>query len=222
MRSHFHDYHQLVLPLQGTIEIHVGKFTGLVSVGDCVIIKAGQKHTFHANENARFIVVDIDVLPDNINGSASEKVSIDIPLFSFIQFVESQLNSQVNQHLESMMFDLFYQLLALQPLSQKVDKRIEKVISIITQDVSKTHLNQALAKHACLSVTQFKKIFKDSTGLTCQQYLTKLRMEKAKALITHTDTPISIVSELCGYQGQSAFCRKFKQYYSVTPKAFIH
>jgi len=222
MRSHFHEYHQIVLPLQGTIDIQVGKFTGSVSVGHCVIIKAGQRHTFHANENARFVVVDIDTLPENIDGSVNEKVPIDTPLLSFVQFVENQLNNKVNQPLESMIFELFYQLLAQQPLSGKVDKRIEKVISIIMQDVSKIHLNQQLAKQACLSVTQFKKIFKESTGLTCQKYLTKLRMEKAKALLTHTDTPISIISELCGYQSQSAFSRKFKEYYGDTPKAFIH
>ena len=222
MRSHIHDYHQLVLPLQGTINIHVGKFIGLVGIGDCVIIKSGQQHDFCANEKARFIVVDMDDLPENIINLITEKISIDTPLLSFLQFVENQLNSQVNQLLEIMVFDLFYQLLAKQILSCRVDKRIEKIISIITQDISRTYGNEQLAELAYLSVTQFKKVFKESTGLTCQRYLTKLRMEKAKALLVHTDTPISIVAEQCGYQSPSAFSRMFRSYYGDMPKVFTH
>ena len=220
MRSHFHEYHQLVLPLQGSINIQVGNYKGLVSIGDCIIIKAGQRHDFFADEAARFIVVDLDDLPNNIKDSTNEKVSIDTPLIAFIQFVDKQLNSQVSHTIEITMVTLFYQLLALQPLLHKVDKRIAKVISIISHDLSKSYSNNELAQYACLSVTQFKKIFKQSIGLSCQKYLTKLRMEKAKALITHTDTPISIIADLCGYQSPSAFSRKFKDYFGDTPKSF--
>jgi len=222
LRSHFHEYHQLVIPLNGSIDIAVGKFKGLVSIGDCVIIKSGQKHDFRANDNARFIVVDTTSLPDNILHSVNENVAIDPSLLSFVQFVDIQLNQQVNQSIESKMFSLFFQLLAQQPLTKKMDKRIEKAIAIMTQDIAAMHPIDTLAKQACLSTTQFKKLFKQSTGLTCWSYLTQLRMEKAKALLTHTDTPISIVAEYCGYQSPSAFSRKFKAYFGDNPKAFIH
>ncbi|NRB81644.1 MAG: AraC family transcriptional regulator, partial [Saccharospirillaceae bacterium] len=39
IRSHYHEFHQLVLPLHGAINIKVGDYTGKVSIGDCVIIK---------------------------------------------------------------------------------------------------------------------------------------------------------------------------------------
>jgi len=222
LRSHFHEYHQLVIPLHGTINIAVGKFKGLVSIGDCVIIKSGQRHDFMANDNARFIVVDTTALPDNILQSVNERVAIDKSLLSFVQFVDIQLNQRVNQSLESTVFSLFFQLLAQQLLTNKMDKRIEKVIAIITQDIAALHSIETLAKQACLSTTQFKKLFKQSTGQTCRSYLTQLRMEKAKALLTHTDTPISIVAEYCGYQSPSAFSRKFKAYFGDIPKAFTH
>jgi len=221
IRSHFHRYHQLVLPLHGSIEIKVGKFDGLVSLGDCVIIKSGQRHDFRANEQSKFIVIDTADLPNNIIDSPDEKVSIDAPLLSFMQFIEIQLNHHVNKPLESTVFDLFYQLLSQQPLLNKVDKRIEKIIYMISQDVSQNYLNADLADQACLSTTQFKHLFKAHMGVSCQKYITQLRMEKAKTLLTHTDTPIGIVAEQCGYLSPSAFCRKFKQYFAETPKAFV-
>lgn len=36
-RQHKHDYHQIVLPLQGVIEMQVGEFDGKVSVGDAMV-----------------------------------------------------------------------------------------------------------------------------------------------------------------------------------------
>lgn len=221
LRSHFHDYHQLLMPLHGIIEINIGNFQGSVGIGDCIIIKSGQVHNFKANEQARFIVVDSKVLPDNLLTNANEKLSIDKPLLSFIQFIEIQLHNKVNHDLEIVIFDLLYQLLTQQSFSLKVDKRIEKTLQIIQQDLSKTHLINELAKKAYLSSTQFKKLFKESTGFTCKTYTTQLRMEKAKALLTHTDTPINIIAEYCGYQSPSAFSRKFRAYFNSSPNAFV-
>lgn len=220
LRSHVHQFHQLVLPLHGTIEISVGYYQGLASVGDCIIIKAGQRHDFKAHQDARFIVVDCEELPENIKKSTLINITIEQQLRSFIQFVEVQLSQTVNDRVESAVFNLFYQLLAQQSLTIIKDKRIEKVISLLNNNLAITHENTTLANIACLSITQFKKVFKASTGLSCQKYLTLRRMEKAKALLTHTDMPIHIVAEHCGYQNPSAFTRKFKQHYGQSPKAY--
>ena len=221
IHSHFHHYHQLVLPLHGSIDIKVGKFQGLVSLGDCVIIKSGQRHDFRAPEEASFIVVDLKTLPENIMTWHDEKITIDTSLLAFVQFVEKQLQRKVDHALESSMFTLFYQLLSQQTFAIKIDKRIAAVISIITEDLSPTYTNETLAQHACLSITQFKKVFKNNMGMTTQSYISQLRMEKAKALLSHTDTPINLVAEYVGYQSPSAFSRKFKAYFGSSPKDFI-
>ncbi|WP_076417617.1 AraC family transcriptional regulator [Colwellia sp. UCD-KL20] len=220
IQSHAHSYHQLVLPLHGSINISVGEFSGLVSMGDCVIIRSGETHQFKAHENARFIVVDTHTLPENITASPNEKVSINAPLLAFIQFIETQLNHHINQEIEAFTFQFFYQLLALQPLSNNIDKRLNKVLSYISQHLTTEITNTQLAQLAFLSTTQFKKVFKDNIGLTTQQYIIQQRMEKAKTLLTHTDTPIAIIAEQVGYQSPSAFSRKFKAYFGNSPKAF--
>ena len=39
MSRHTHsDYHQLVLPLQGNIQIDMDSYVGKVAVGDCIVI----------------------------------------------------------------------------------------------------------------------------------------------------------------------------------------
>lgn len=85
MRSHFHEYHQLVLPLRGSINIKVGDYSGRVNLGDCVVIQAGQQHDFHADEAARFLVADLDQLPANLTESSSVKFSISSPLLAHLK-----------------------------------------------------------------------------------------------------------------------------------------
>ncbi len=70
LQSHTHeDYHQMVLPLQGSIEITMPHYSGKVVVGDCVVICAGRQHAFKADEEARFIVADLLSLPVHLHES---------------------------------------------------------------------------------------------------------------------------------------------------------
>jgi len=52
------------------------------------------------------------------------------------------------------------------------------------------------------------------------KYVTKLRMEKAQALLTHTDYPLPFIGEKVGYKEPSAFSRKFSQYFGLSPIKF--
>jgi len=222
IRSHFHQFHQLVLPLHGAIDIKVGGYTGKVSFGDCVIIKAGQQHDFRADDAARFIVVDMENLPDNITESNIAKFSINPPLLAYIQFIDKQLAHQVNKQVESTAFELFYQLLAQQTCNERIDPRIAEVIHFIKQDISVLLSIEQLADIACLSTSQYKKLFKQNMTMTTHKYITELRMEKASALLAHTDLPIRIVAEQVGYQDLSAFSRRFSNYFGQSPKAFSY
>jgi len=58
--------------------------------------------------------------------------------------------------------------------------------------------------------------------MTTHKYITELRMEKASALLAHTDLPIRIVAEQVGYQDLSAFSRRFSSYFGQSPKAFSY
>lgn len=59
--------------------------------------------------------------------------------------------------------------------------------------------------------------FKAQKGITPTEYLTRLRMEKAKLLLKESDESVAQVAAQCGYQDASAFTRRFKQYASVSP-----
>ncbi len=218
--THSHDFNQLVLPLRGVINIRVGDFNGKVTPGECVIVKAGEAHLFTAESNARFVVADMPKLPNNISSSRYTVFAISTSLISYLHFIENQLEHQINAPLEAAMFDTFFLLLSEQVLLPTLDKRICAAISYIELNIEKPLQIKYLAKVACLSETQFKKLFKQQTASTVMRYVTKLRMEKAQALLMHTDYPLQIIGEKVGYKDLSAFSRKFSQFYGFPPTKF--
>ncbi|WP_341660879.1 AraC family transcriptional regulator [Vibrio sp.] len=217
--GHTHDYHQLVLPIAGVIDIELESYVGSVSVGECVVIPAGVCHHFRAHESARFIVADLNELSSNLLDTTSLVFTISAPLLSYLSFVESQLQHRVEDTLEDSMMSMFNQLMIQQSCDMKIDRRIRLAIQAIDKDLSDEISIDSLAAKACLSPTQFKKLFKLSTGQSVMQYVAKQRMEKAKALLTHTDMPVQLISEAVGYSDLSAFSRRFSLFFGLSPKA---
>lgn len=218
--SHSHHFDQLVLPLRGVINIRVGSFNGKVAPGECVIVKAEEEHLFTAESEARFVVADMHNLPSNLSSSQCTVFAINTSLISYLNFIENQLEHQINAPLEVAMFETFFLLLSEQPLLPKLDKRIGAAISYIEQNIEEPLQIKHLAKIAFLSETQFKKLFKQQTNTTVMGYVTRLRMEKAQALLMHTDYPLQIIGEKVGYKEISAFSRKFSQYFGFSPTKF--
>ncbi|MFC3031530.1 helix-turn-helix domain-containing protein [Pseudoalteromonas fenneropenaei] len=219
-RAHVHPYHQLVLPVQGLIDIQVGHYKAQVAVGECIVIYAGILHEFKAHTAARFVVADMAELPENLTQLPAIHFAISSPFLSYLQFITLQLADAVHPKLEQLLWQLFVTQLENQKCAQKVDPRIAKVIATMQADLCQTLSLQHYANIACLSLTQFKLVFKQSTGCSASHYLTQLKMEKAKALLTHTDMPISLIAEQLGYQNHSAFSRRFCLYFAQPPSAF--
>ena len=120
------------------------------------------------------------------------------------------------------MFDTFYKLLEQQNLFVQYDARIREVVAYIHHNFAKNLSVEVLADISCLSATQFKKNFKSQTNQTVTEYITKIRMQKAQALLLHTDSPIAIIAELVGYTDVSAFSRRFSKYFGIAPSKLKH
>ena len=207
--GHSHLFHQLVLPLRGVINIDIGGFTGKVTPGECVVIRKANVHHFTADVEARFVVADMNELPENLSSSNTVVFSVSQPLLRFINFIEAQLEHQVNEELEHISYLMFFELMSKQTLFKQLNHRIREAVEFIESHITEELPICKLASISCLSPTQFKKLFKEQVGFTASQYVTKLRMEKAQALLIHTDYPLQVVAEQVGYTDFTAFSRRF-------------
>ena len=64
------------------------------------------------------------------------------------------------------------------------------------------------------------KIFKEDTGATFKEYLTELRIEASKLLLSEQVMSIKDICYQVGYNDSSYFIRAFKKFEGITPKDF--
>ena len=67
---------------------------------------------------------------------------------------------------------------------------------------------------------QFHKLFQEHVNCTPLQYITNLRMERARQLLVLTDMPVAEVAFDCGYEDSSYFIRLFAKKTGITPREF--
>jgi len=70
------------------------------------------------------------------------------------------------------------------------------------------------------NATYFSTLFKKETGRTFTDYLTELRIEKAKELLCGEDLSVQDVAEMVGYQDLKYFSRLFKNTTGVSPSDY--
>lgn len=77
-----------------------------------------------------------------------------------------------------------------------------------------------LATMACLSKYHFLRLFRMAYGNSPHQYIQQLRIEKARSILSRTDTPISDVADALGFVNSQSFSRLFAQRMGVSPTAY--
>ncbi|WP_018924594.1 helix-turn-helix domain-containing protein [Salsuginibacillus kocurii] len=76
------------------------------------------------------------------------------------------------------------------------------------------------AKSAGLSPVQFTRRFKQAVGINPGEYITLLRLRKARDLLLQTDLTIEDIAVQCGYSNGFYFSRIFSKKMHMTPSFF--
>jgi len=79
---------------------------------------------------------------------------------------------------------------------------------------------EQLAREAGLSVRQFNRLFKRRTGQSPLDYLTNLRMNRAKQLLLVSQDRLADIARAVGYKDPFYFNRRFKQLVGTTPLGY--
>jgi len=76
---------------------------------------------------------------------------------------------------------------------------------------------QDMARVSCLSVYHFLESFRKLFGCTPYQYLTKVRMERARIMLETSDISVQQVCQAVGYEDISSFSKLYKKTFGVSP-----
>jgi len=216
--THAHEFHQIVVPLSGALDISFGTQRFSVAVGHCIVIPSGTEHRYSAPDKSHFLVADMGSLPPSAQALDEPCVAISADLMAFCTYADVQLTNAADRDINALLYDLFWRLIEKQDFARRIDNRIMRAILMMEEDLSITHPIETLAEAAFLSTSQFKALFKRDLGVTCNAFLTRQRMERARTLLMNTDYPVSVVAMDVGYDDASAFARRFKVHFGQSPR----
>lgn len=74
-----------------------------------------------------------------------------------------------------------------------------------------------IARRACLSPTHFSRVVKQTFGYSFTELLSRLRVDRARELLTQTEKTLVEISGDCGFTDQSYFTKVFQKYSGQTP-----
>lgn len=100
--------------------------------------------------------------------------------------------------------------------------RVRVMLEYIHQHYREPLTIEQIAQAGGVSRRACFRCFRDVINQTPNEYLTQYRLSMAAYLLTHTDKPLSAVSEVCGFENTSYFAKCFKQRYGIPPRQFRH
>jgi len=97
---------------------------------------------------------------------------------------------------------------------------ISKAIKFCKNHLSSDITLDTVAEHVNVNKSYFSFLFKKEMGENFWKYLTHLKLEKAKELLTETNLKSYAIAEMVGYKNASHFGKVFKEHTGLTPSEF--
>lgn len=78
----------------------------------------------------------------------------------------------------------------------------------------------ALARQSGMSLSHFRRRFRETIGYSPHQYLTQIRINRAKALLRQTDSTLEVIAEQLGYVDPAHLSKAFRQAVGMSPRTY--
>jgi AraC-like DNA-binding protein len=221
-RSHRHEFHQLVLPLSGVLDMDTGAGVRRVDASAGIVLTAGQRHGFSARGSNRFVVVDVPAVRDCRlfeRALREPAVRIDDAVRHHIAFVAERLaRAPLPERFQRQWTALLIDTLELPGVPDVAgDARFARAAGWISRHLHEAFDAADVAAAVGLSPARLRALFHRRAGCTPREWIAAARLDRAGHLLASTDRPISDIALACGFGEQSALTRAFTRRHGEPP-----
>ena len=176
---------------------------------------------FYANPNqfrhVQYRAIELAVLLSRVDTSPGFSAETTLKTTKrYIKMIRESNNiEEITDVLHHILDDLAGQILSFQGIQHP--SALKKAEHYILENFTRKISLEEIAKKSGFSSPYFSTMFKEEMGENLSSYLNRLRVEKAKALLTDTDLSLSNIAQNCGFEDQSWFSKIFKHYTGISP-----
>ncbi|RED59082.1 helix-turn-helix domain-containing protein [Cohnella phaseoli] len=226
---------RLLLVLQGTLEAKIEQRAQSAGPGVCLLIVSGSDASLISQgAGCDVCLLSFTALNARANGSAVQRIlqllsgRTKLPAAVLHEYADS-LKCE-NRHQDGLprlgrqsrflsLLSLLLEQCVLEEKKQLCDPKhaVKQTLSFMQKNYSLNLTIQQLADMARLPRWQYLRVFKKMTGSNPSSYMTRLRIEQAKRLLSDSDGQVWEVAHRVGYQDEHYFNRRFKLATGISP-----
>jgi AraC-like DNA-binding protein len=202
-----------------------------ISEGTVFLLKPGEWHTYRPDESTGWECYWVGFSGAITESLQNENTIIQIGydeemvgLYRKILEVSNGERPGYRQLLSGILIHLLAYLFFREKDNNWKDKevlnKIDKARLMIREKLNSPVSPEELAAALNMSYTWFRRMFRQYTGLAPAQYITQLKIQKARELLSVTSMPIKEIALELGYESIDYFSTLFKKQTGTTPGQF--
>lgn len=247
--QHFHSAVEVIIPLAGSVLVRTGDGEYQVGENEVIIIPASCPHELHMGPgcerelllyemNGVFTMKEFSAFrqmmakPMYLDGSHPCREQVRSIFFEIISIHRSGTLLR-NMHNYALLLRIYALLgehyLTTSATPAEVNSLQRQFSGEDAFNRALDHLNKnymdditldSLAAYAGFSRYTLSRMFRQHTGLTFTQYLSKRRVEMAMELLAGTRIPVTQIALQCGFNSIATFNRVFREVKGCTPTQY--
>ena len=199
--SHAHDHFQVLVGLEGVLEIEVGGRAQRVAAGAALLVPPGERHDFESAAGSRCLVLDSREPLWSQCGALPHRPQQVQALARYLAHALPQQGVLALQHGPALLLDAWRPPVAHRRPRRRVDW--DALAAWVQANVHEPLDVAALAERACLSASQFTLRCREAQGVAPLEWVRLQRLARARQL-RDAGLPVNEVARRTGYRSPSA------------------
>ena len=229
-------FYELIYVDHGEMDVTVDDETYHMQKYDLMLYHPGQKHSLETTEDSSCSYMSIAFTMDTgIKGNLNNRVfhtrkDLYQTLTRFMKAIQEDtpLNMELAMlHLKEVLILLYQFDGEEKPAGQETtlqshydDTMLNEILVFIHNNVYASYTVEDLCQKFSISRSSLQALFRANLGMTPKQYISELKLNEAKKLISQHEHTISQVSDLLGFTSIHYFSRRFKSYFGIAPSEY--
>lgn len=121
---------------------------------------------------------------------------------------------------ESLLHACHVFLKTMPPMQRKANTTYAAVCLYVQENFQNHLTRESVADHFALTPNHVSRLFRQEGGGTFTEYLTRVRIERAKFMLREYSATLKGIAASCGFRDVHYFCRVFRKTMRITPTMY--